>query len=179
MVKALGSSEEAVFLQHRLDDMNQRWSELKAKSANIRAHLEASAERWSRLLASLEDLCRWLNLKDEGLKKQMPIGGDVPTLQQQHSHCTLPGTTKGQAGQGVLNIHAAILEGQFPGGKLLSRAFPFAASPPIAWTSDCSSSSSEEKQRQRRMQKTMGNFPGCVFGSPFAQSQGGRAQPPL
>ncbi|XP_033874683.3 dystrophin-like isoform X3 [Acipenser ruthenus] len=88
MVKALGSSDEAVFLQHRLDDMNQRWSELKAKSANIRAHLEASAERWSRLLASLEDLCRWLNLKDEGLKKQMPIGGDVPTLQQQHSHCT-------------------------------------------------------------------------------------------
>lgn len=36
MVKALGSSEEAVFLQHRLDDMNQRWSDLKAKSANIR-----------------------------------------------------------------------------------------------------------------------------------------------
>lgn len=37
MVKALGSSEEAVFLQHRLDDMNQRWSDLKAKSANIRS----------------------------------------------------------------------------------------------------------------------------------------------
>lgn len=36
MVKALGSSDEAVFLQHRLDDMNQRWSDLKAKSANIR-----------------------------------------------------------------------------------------------------------------------------------------------
>lgn len=37
MVKALGSSDEAVFLQHRLDDMNQRWSDLKAKSANIRS----------------------------------------------------------------------------------------------------------------------------------------------
>lgn len=37
MVKALGSSEEAVFLQHRLDDMNQRWSDLKTKSANIRS----------------------------------------------------------------------------------------------------------------------------------------------
>lgn len=36
MVKALGSSEEAAFLQHRLDDMNQRWNDLKAKSANIR-----------------------------------------------------------------------------------------------------------------------------------------------
>ncbi|XP_072217831.1 utrophin isoform X3 [Leuresthes tenuis] len=88
MVKALGSSEEAVFLQHRLDDMNQRWSDLKAKSANIRAHLEASAERWSRLLGLLEELWRWICVKDEELAKQMPIGGDVPTLLQQQNHCT-------------------------------------------------------------------------------------------
>ncbi|KAM6954362.1 utrophin [Aplochiton taeniatus] len=88
MVKALGSSEEAVFLQHRLDDMNQRWSDLKAKSANIRAHLEASAERWSRLLSLLEELWRWICSKEEELAKQMPLGGDVPTLLQQHSHCT-------------------------------------------------------------------------------------------
>ncbi|XP_051517186.1 dystrophin-like [Myxocyprinus asiaticus] len=88
MVKALGSSEEAVFLQHRLDDMNQRWNDLKAKSANIRAHLEASAERWNRLLSVLEELSRWISVKDEELNKQMPIGGDVPTLLQQHTHCT-------------------------------------------------------------------------------------------
>ncbi|KAG7267001.1 hypothetical protein CRUP_000726, partial [Coryphaenoides rupestris] len=88
MVKALGSSEEAVFLQHRLDDMNQRWSDLKAKSANIRAHLEASAERWSRLLGLLEELWRWICAKDDDLAKQMPIGGDVPTLLQQQNHCT-------------------------------------------------------------------------------------------
>ncbi|XP_041832153.1 utrophin isoform X2 [Melanotaenia boesemani] len=89
MVKALGSSEEAVHLQHRLDDMNQRWSDLKAKSANIRAHLEASAERWSRLLGLLEELWRWICMKDEELAKQMPIGGDVPTLLQQQNHCTI------------------------------------------------------------------------------------------
>ncbi|XP_029983839.1 utrophin isoform X3 [Sphaeramia orbicularis] len=88
MVKALGSSDEAVFLQHRLDDMNQRWSDLKTKSANIRAHLEASAERWSRLLGLLEELWRWICMKDEELAKQMPIGGDVPTLLQQQNHCT-------------------------------------------------------------------------------------------
>ncbi|XP_030642262.1 utrophin isoform X2 [Chanos chanos] len=88
MVKALGSSEEAVFLQQRLDDMNQRWSDLKAKSANIRAHLEASAERWSKLLSLLEELWRWICLKDEELTKQMPIGGDVPTVVQQQFHCT-------------------------------------------------------------------------------------------
>ncbi|XP_057175633.1 dystrophin isoform X1 [Triplophysa rosa] len=88
MVKALGSSEEAVFLQQRLDDMNQRWNDLKAKSTNIRAHLEASAERWNRLLSVLEELSRWISVKDEELNEQMPIGGDVPTLLQQHTHCT-------------------------------------------------------------------------------------------
>uniref|UniRef100_A0A3Q3X6X5 Uncharacterized protein n=1 Tax=Mola mola TaxID=94237 RepID=A0A3Q3X6X5_MOLML len=87
MVKALGSSEEAVFLQHRLDDMNQRWSDLKAKSASIRAHLEASAERWSRLLGLLEELWNWICIKDEELAKEMPIGGDVPTLLQQQNYC--------------------------------------------------------------------------------------------
>ncbi|KAJ8355723.1 hypothetical protein SKAU_G00185170 [Synaphobranchus kaupii] len=88
MVKALGTSEEAIFLQQRLDDMNQRWSDLKTKSANIRVHLEASAERWSRLLALLEELWRWLGLKEEELDKQKPIGGDIPTLLQQQNHCT-------------------------------------------------------------------------------------------
>nr|XP_056709721.1 utrophin isoform X2 [Euleptes europaea] len=87
MVKALGNSEEAALLQHRIDDMNQRWNDLKAKSASIRAHLEASAEKWNKLLISLEELLKWLNLKDEELKKQMPIGEDVPTLQQQYDHC--------------------------------------------------------------------------------------------
>ncbi|VTJ89550.1 Hypothetical predicted protein [Marmota monax] len=87
MVKALGNSEEATMLQHRLDDMNQRWNDLKAKSASIRAHLEASAEKWNRLLASLEELIKWLNMKDEELKKQMPLGGDVPALQLQYDHC--------------------------------------------------------------------------------------------
>ncbi|XP_075859011.1 utrophin isoform X4 [Microcebus murinus] len=87
MVKALGNSEEATMLQHRLDDMNQRWNDLKAKSASIRAHLEASAEKWNRLLMSLEELIKWLNMKDEELKKQMPVGGDVPALQLQYDHC--------------------------------------------------------------------------------------------
>uniref|UniRef100_A0A7N4PXW9 Utrophin n=1 Tax=Sarcophilus harrisii TaxID=9305 RepID=A0A7N4PXW9_SARHA len=87
MVKALGNTDEAALLQHRLDDMNQRWNDLKAKSASIRAYLEASSEKWSRLLTSLEELIKWLNMKDDELKKQMPIGGDVPALQLQYDHC--------------------------------------------------------------------------------------------
>lgn len=54
-----------------------------------RAHLEASAERWSRLLGLLEELWKWICMKDEDLAKQMPIGGDVPTLLQQQNHCTV------------------------------------------------------------------------------------------
>ncbi|XP_056423347.1 utrophin isoform X3 [Hyla sarda] len=87
MVKALGTSEEATLLQHKLDDMNQRWSDLRSKSSNIRTHLEASADKWNRLLKSLEELIFWLDVRDEELKKQMPVGGDVPTVQQQYDFC--------------------------------------------------------------------------------------------
>ncbi|XP_053146646.1 utrophin isoform X4 [Hemicordylus capensis] len=103
MVKALGNSEEAALLQHRIDDMNQRWNDLKAKSASIRAHLEASAEKWNKLLTSLEELIKWLNLKDEELKKQMPIGGDVPALQQQYDHCKVLKRELKDKEQAVLN----------------------------------------------------------------------------
>ena len=54
-----------------------------------RAHLEASAERVTGLLSQLEDLWAWLCLKEEELNKQMPVGGDVPTLLQQQKHCTV------------------------------------------------------------------------------------------
>ncbi|XP_066451998.1 utrophin isoform X3 [Eleutherodactylus coqui] len=87
MVKALGTSEEAALLQHRLDDMNHRWNDLKSKSCNIRTHLEASADKWNGLLKSLEELICWLDVRDEELKKQMPVGGDVPTVQQQYDFC--------------------------------------------------------------------------------------------
>lgn len=57
--------------------------------------MEASAEKWNRLLASLEELIKWLNMKDEELKKQMPIGGDVPALQLQYDHCKVSAQSVG------------------------------------------------------------------------------------
>ncbi|XP_069810343.1 utrophin isoform X2 [Dendropsophus ebraccatus] len=103
MVKALGTSEEAALLQHRLDDMNQRWNDLKAKSSNIRTHLEASADKWNRLLKSLEELTCWLDVRDEELKKQMPVGGDVPTVQQQYDFCKVMKRELKDKEQTVLN----------------------------------------------------------------------------
>uniref|UniRef100_UPI00398ED900 dystrophin isoform X4 n=1 Tax=Pristiophorus japonicus TaxID=55135 RepID=UPI00398ED900 len=84
ILKGLEGAEDGILLQRRLDDMNFRWTELRKKSLNIRACLETSAEQWKRLQISLQDLLAWLNLKNDELTRQMPVGGDVPTVQQQN-----------------------------------------------------------------------------------------------
>lgn len=73
-----------------------------------RAHLEASAERWSRLLGLLEELWKWICMKDEELAKQMPIGGDVPTLLQQQNHCTVCTVATGNVLAALYNIYPTL-----------------------------------------------------------------------
>ncbi|XP_009867044.1 PREDICTED: dystrophin-like, partial [Apaloderma vittatum] len=84
ILRSLEGSEDAALLQRRLDNMNLRWSELKKKSLNIRSHLEASTDQWKRLHLSLQELLAWLQLKEDELKQQAPIGGDLPTVQKQN-----------------------------------------------------------------------------------------------
>uniref|UniRef100_A0A8C1YY14 Utrophin n=1 Tax=Cyprinus carpio TaxID=7962 RepID=A0A8C1YY14_CYPCA len=76
---------------HPISATQTSWNKLFFKcmcNCVCRAHLEASAERWNRLLSVLEELGYWISVKDEELNKQMPIGGDVPTVLQQQTHCT-------------------------------------------------------------------------------------------
>ncbi|XP_014120661.2 dystrophin isoform X14 [Zonotrichia albicollis] len=84
ILRSLEGSEDATLLQRRLDNMNLRWSELRKKSLNIRSHLEASTDQWKRLHLSLQELLAWMQLKEDELKQQAPIGGDLPTVQKQN-----------------------------------------------------------------------------------------------
>ncbi|XP_053311035.1 dystrophin isoform X2 [Spea bombifrons] len=83
MLNSLEGSEDGVLLQKRLDSMTIRWNELRKKSLNIRSHLEASTEHWKRIHLSLQELLAWLQLKNEELKQQAPVGGDLPKVQSQ------------------------------------------------------------------------------------------------
>ncbi|KAM9032123.1 dystrophin isoform 5-T5 [Sarcophilus harrisii] len=84
ILRSLEGSDDAVLLQRRLDTMNFKWSELRKKSLNIRSHLEVSSDQWKRLHLSLQELLVWLQLKDDELSRQAPIGGDYPAVQQQN-----------------------------------------------------------------------------------------------
>lgn len=84
ILRSLEGSDEAPLLQRRLDNMNFKWSELRKKSLNIRSHLEVSSDQWKRLHLSLQELLVWLQLKDDELSRQAPIGGDFPAVQKQN-----------------------------------------------------------------------------------------------
>ncbi|XP_026331601.1 dystrophin, isoforms A/C/F/G/H [Hyposmocoma kahamanoa] len=123
LLSSLSSQEDAVMLQSRLDEMNQRWHHLKDKSMAIRNRLESNAEHWSALLLSLRELTEWVIRKETELNALAPARGDLPVLlKQQDDH---------RAFRRQLEDKRPVVE-----SNLLSGRQYIASEPPLSDTSD-------------------------------------------
>uniref|UniRef100_A0A8C6DYL4 Dystrophin related protein 2 n=2 Tax=Moschus moschiferus TaxID=68415 RepID=A0A8C6DYL4_MOSMO len=63
--------------------MNLCWNEIKKKSHNLRARLEAFSDHSGKLQLPLQEIIDWLSQKDEELSAQLPLQGDVVLVQQE------------------------------------------------------------------------------------------------
>ncbi|XP_050086069.1 dystrophin [Anopheles aquasalis] len=85
LLRSLTSQEDAVMLQRKLDEMNQRWTHLNSRSAAIRNRLESNSEHWNALLLSTRELTEWVIRKNTELTSIGfgSINGDSNSLQKQ------------------------------------------------------------------------------------------------
>ncbi|XP_066986178.1 dystrophin-like isoform X40 [Macrobrachium rosenbergii] len=123
LLGTLENQDEAVMLQRRLEEMNQRWNTLKHKSIAIRNRLEGNAENWNTLLLSLRELIEWVIRKDTELTALGPLVGDLNSLSKFSEDLA--------AFRRVIDEKQPVIESNLKSGRQL-----IASEPPLSDTSD-------------------------------------------
>ncbi|CAK9295553.1 unnamed protein product [Gordionus sp. m RMFG-2023] len=75
--------EESMQLKSKLDDVNGKWENLKAKSNTLRNTLEEHYDPRNAISQSIDDASAWVQDRSNHLECMKPLGGDLTTLKHQ------------------------------------------------------------------------------------------------
>ncbi|XP_024083569.1 dystrophin-like isoform X11 [Cimex lectularius] len=149
LLGSLTSQDDAVMLQRRLDEMNQRWNHLKNKSMAIRNRLESNTEHWNALLLSLRELIEWVIRKDTELSSLTTIQADTNSLiKQQDDH---------RAFRRQLEDKRPVVE-----SNLLSGRQYIANEPPLSDTSDSEVGGGDDSRGYRTAEQQARELTRCI-----------------
>ena len=80
----LAPSEVLTALQSKLDDMNDRWNSLNARSVDVGDKLDGGATEWRQLFLDLQEIVDWIERAIQQLEAQKPVGSDLETVTVQN-----------------------------------------------------------------------------------------------
>ena len=80
----LAAGEILTALQSKLDDMNDRWNSLNARSVDVGDKLDGGATEWRQLFLDLQEIVDWIERAIQQLEAQKPVGSDLEAVNVQN-----------------------------------------------------------------------------------------------
>ncbi|XP_028414557.1 dystrophin-like isoform X10 [Dendronephthya gigantea] len=105
----LAPGEVLTALQSKLDDMNDRWNSLNARSVDVGDKLDGGATEWRQLFLDLQEIVDWIERAIQQLEAQKPVGNDLETVNVQNdAH---------QAFKNKMNMQRLVIDRTLESGK--------------------------------------------------------------